>query len=73
MFSLHLMIADMLSYIPPKSDTSVNVDNYFMRGCPRKKKITEILICYTHLNLLLELQNIISNEAKNIILRNSSK
>ena len=36
MFSLHLMIADMLGYIPSTSNIIVNVDNYVMRDCLRK-------------------------------------
>ena len=31
-FSLHLMIADMLGYILSKYDTIADVDNYFMRA-----------------------------------------
>ena len=36
MFSLRLMIADMLGYIQGKSDTIVNVDNYGMKDGLRK-------------------------------------
>ena len=35
MFSLHLMIADMLGYIPSTSNIIANVDNYVMRDCLR--------------------------------------
>ena len=33
MFSLRLMIADILGYVPSKCDTVVNVHNHVMRDC----------------------------------------
>ena len=36
-FLLHLMIADMLGFVPLKFNTIVNVDNYVMRGGLRKQ------------------------------------
>ena len=35
-FSLHVIIADMLAYIPSKFNTAVNIDIYFMRAGLRK-------------------------------------
>ena len=67
MFSLHLMTANMLGYFPSKSNTIVNVDNYVMRACFKKTKLMNYQF-YLHFFLLLEMQNIKSNEAKNIIL-----
>ena len=63
MFSLHLM----MGYMPSKSNTIFNVDNDAMGGCLRKK-IAEIVIVSARLYFVLELQNIISNKTKNIIL-----
>ena len=56
MFSFHLMIANMLGYIPSKCNTIVNVDNYLKKGLILENKTAEISILFAHLYLLLELQ-----------------
>ena len=67
MFSLHLMIDDILGYMPSKSNTIFNVDNDAM-GIVLENKNVKILTVSGHLYLLLELQIIISNKTKNVIL-----
>ena len=67
MFSLHLIISDMSGYITLESDKIVNVDYHVMGDCLRGEK-AKIVILFAHLSFLSEMQNMIFNGAKNIIL-----
>ena len=65
-FSLHLMIADILDFIPSKSRTMFSVANVFMRIFSQKLNLLKKFLHINH--FYMKMQNTISNETKYIIL-----